>query len=284
MPPAASPGAAPVLSWFRADPEARFWTRPGRNTDVSSWLSGTIAVVGTIVVLGLALVASRVPALEWISGLFVARGVVPPFIVFLTLWSAVILLIKQRKLELQKRALSLAVLPQNSDFVLTHQTAAMALERIERLVDSPAHFILLNRLTLALSSLQNLGLVSEMVSMLKSQAEADEQQIATSYQLVQGFIWAIPILGFIGTVLGLSQAIQGFGGTLATSGDFQAVQDSLTVVVSGLATAFDTTLLGLVAAVLLQLVMTVLRRREARFLDDCSDYCQRHVIARLRLK
>lgn len=36
----------------------------------------------------------------------------------------------------------------------------------------------------------------------------------TSYALVQGFVWAIPVLGFIGTVVGLSQAIGGFTAVL----------------------------------------------------------------------
>ena len=29
----------------------------------------------------------------------------------------------------------------------------------------------------------------------------------TSYSVINSFVWAIPVLGFIGTVLGLSQAI-----------------------------------------------------------------------------
>jgi biopolymer transport protein ExbB/TolQ len=284
MPSASAPRAATVLSWHRQDPEARFRIRAGRNTDVNAWASGGLALAVTAAVLALAWVASSLPGAARLSALLLDRGAIPPIVLFLFVWAVIILLLKSAKLAVQRRALTLAVLPQDAGFTLTHQTASAALERIERLVDSPSQFILLNRLTFALSSLQNLGLVSEMVSMLQSQAEADEQQVATSYQLVQGFVWAIPIFGFIGTVLGLSDAIQGFGGTLATSGDFQAVQDSLTLVVAGLATAFDTTLIALVAAVFLQLAMTVLRRREARFLDDCNEYCQRHVIGRLRLK
>ena len=36
----------------------------------------------------------------------------------------------------------------------------------------------------------------------------------TSYSVINAFVWAIPVLGFIGTVLGLSQAIGQFGGVL----------------------------------------------------------------------
>jgi biopolymer transport protein ExbB/TolQ len=273
-----------VLSWHKQDPESRLGLRGGRYTEINTLFSAALGLAATVAFFALTWMLGKIPGGAFLSSLFWERGPIPLPIVFLFFWAVAILLLKSAKLSLQRKPLTLAVLPQDAGYVLTAQTASAALERVETLADSPAQFILLNRLKLALSNLQNLGLVSEMVAMLESQAEADEQQVATSYQLVQGFIWAIPVFGFIGTVLGLSQAIQGFGGTLAHSSDFQGVQDALTLVVSGLATAFDTTLIALLAAVALQLASTVLRRREARFLDDCKDYCQRYVIGRLRLK
>ena len=43
--------------------------------------------------------------------------------------------------------------------------------------------------------------------MLKSQSEIDATMVDSSYVLIKVFIWAIPILGFIGTVLGISEAV-----------------------------------------------------------------------------
>ena len=40
--------------------------------------------------------------------------------------------------------------------------------------------------------------------------------------MIKGLNWAIPVLGFIGTVLGLSIAIAKFGDVLANSGDVVA--------------------------------------------------------------
>ena len=51
----------------------------------------------------------------------------------------------------------------------------------------------------------------------------------------------------------------------------------------GLATAFETTLLALIAALLVQMAMTFQKKREEEFLDECTDYCQREVLGRLRL-
>ena len=46
-------------------------------------------------------------------------------------------------------------------------------------------------------------ITQETADMLKSQSEIDATMVDSSYVLIKVFIWAIPILGFIGTVLGI---------------------------------------------------------------------------------
>src|SRR5690606_7700157 len=101
--------------------------------------------------------------------------------------------------------------------------------------------------------------------------------------LLQGFVWAIPVLGFIGTVEGLSIAIAGFGSVLGATEDFEQVKDALRGVTAGLSVAFETTMQGLVAALVIQLVLTGIKKSEEEFLDACSEYCARHVVGRLRI-
>jgi biopolymer transport protein ExbB/TolQ len=276
-----------LLSWHRQDPEARLGLRAGRYTEVNTWFSCLLSLVATVVFFGglkLAHLGHIITDSNHLYRMFLGHWYISLPITFFFCWSAIILILKSSKLKLQRKALTLAVLPQDANYVLTAQTAAAALQRVETLADSPAQFVLLNRLKLALSNLQNLGLVSEMVAMLESQSEADEQHAANSYQLVAGFIWAMPVLGFIGTVWGLSLSINEFGQKLDQLNNTDAIQGALKGVVSGLSVSFDTTMMGLVAAVFLQLASTIMRRREARFLNDCKEYCQRYVIGRLRLK
>jgi biopolymer transport protein ExbB/TolQ len=122
-----------------------------------------------------------------------------------------------------------------------------------------------------------------VAAIIKIQAENDEAQMASSYALTQGFLWAIPVLGFIGTVQGLSQAIGAFATTLAAGGDMVALRGSLQNVTGGLATAFETTLVALVCALILQLLVSWLQTRESEFLDDCNDICHKNVAGKLRL-
>jgi hypothetical protein len=91
------------------------------------------------------------------------------------------------------------------------------------------------------------------------------------------------VLGFIGTVLGLSLAIGRFTQTLQAGGDLELIRASLQGVTGGLATAFESTLVALTFTLILQLVITFQQKREMAFLDECNDYCHSHIVAKLRL-
>jgi hypothetical protein len=58
-------------------------------------------------------------------------------------------------------------------------------------------------------------------------------------------VWFIPILGFIGTLIGLGAAISGFDEVLTGSKDFETMKLSLGSITNNLGYAFDTTLVSL---------------------------------------
>jgi biopolymer transport protein ExbB/TolQ len=158
------------------------------------------------------------------------------------------------------------------------------LDRVRSLVDDTRYFILLNRIDRALSNLHNIGGVSDVSTILKAQSENDENQVASSYAMIHAMIWAIPVLGFVGTVLGLSIAIQKFTGALTGTTDINQIKDHLKEVTAGLSTAFETTLVGLAFALLLHLLSDLVQQKETDFLDECNEYCQAHVISKLRVR
>ena len=211
------------------------------------------------------------------------RSSIPYYTVFLGCWVLVTLLIKLQKLHVQRKALELQLLPDDPGFVLTCATAKTILEKMNLQVASPKDFVLLDRISRALMNLKNLGNVSAVAECLHTQAQNDEEYLSGSYTILKGFIWAIPVLGFIGTVLGLSEAIGGFG-TVVKSGvdDPKELIAALGNVTGGLSTAFETTLIALVIALLCQLLMTMVISKEEHFLDDCSDYCHRCLISKIR--
>jgi MotA/TolQ/ExbB proton channel family len=115
--------------------------------------------------------------------------------------------------------------------------------------------------------------------MLESQSDIDSMRIGGSYTLVKAFFWAIPILGFIGTVIGLSQAIGGMD--LSHMEDVDAVMASLSEVTGGLGTAFDATLFGLALALLVNFVMNTMAKDEDDCLNEIDAFCNEVLLPRL---
>lgn len=207
----------------------------------------------------------------------------PYSIVFLTAWSLLILLFKALKLRAQKRALDVRIVPDDPMFTLSPHNVEHVLEGMFERVDRPRDFVLFNRIHLALSNLRNMKRVGDVGEVLESQANTDEAITESGYTIVRGLVWAVPVLGFIGTVIGLSVAIGEFGGVLSGSDSMETLRPALQRVTGGLGVAFETTLQGLLGALVVHLLLTFVRRAEEGFLDDCKEYCQRHIVSRLRL-
>ncbi len=271
--------ALPALAWHRSDIEQILYFSGGRFTRVNTLLSCLMGLMLSCLFYGAMLLAP-----QGLRSKFVDQGTIPYATVFLSGWSIAILFFKWQKLRMQRRCLLMSVVPVTPEFVLSPRSADQVIEQMGHLVDDPKQFVLMNRISIALANLKNLGRISDVDEILRSQAEADEAISESSYILLTGFLWAIPILGFIGTVLGLSIAIGEFGAVMASgNAGTDALLPALKRVTGGLAIAFDTTLIALVFALVIQLLMTFLKKAEQEFLDDCAEYCLRNVVNRLRL-
>jgi hypothetical protein len=110
--------------------------------------------------------------------------------------------------------------------------------------------------------------------LIRHQSDLEVDQAASSYRVVKLLIWAMPILGFIGTVLGISLAVGGFSQFLTTSVGIDQVQQvtaELGSVAGGLSFAFDTTLVGLVGGLVASVLSTGVQGREESVLTRMEE-------------
>lgn len=106
--------------------------------------------------------------------------------------------------------------------------------------------------------------------------------LETSYSVPRILVWAIPILGFIGTVVGISNAVSGFSGFLSDAADIEQIKQGIGTVTNGLAIGFDTTLLALCLSVLVMIPLVFAERFESRLLLAIDIYINDKVLTRLR--
>jgi hypothetical protein len=213
--------------------------------------------------------------------LFWDRGWVPFVLTLLLCWSIAILVLKWRKLVRQRESMLLDVLPTELSKEITVDSLDKFEEHVRGLPGEPGESFLINRVIRGLETFRVRQNAAETVTMMELQSAIDANTVASSYTIVKVFIWALPIMGFIGTVIGVSSAVASLGGSLESASDISAVKESLNAVFAGLGTAFDTTLLALVLSLIVKIPASALQKAEEDLVTWVDEYCNENLLKRL---
>jgi biopolymer transport protein ExbB/TolQ len=107
----------------------------------------------------------------------------------------------------------------------------------------------------------------KVLDALESETERFELALQSSFTLPRILTWCIPILGFLGTVIGIGSSVGQFDGLLGDVQDIDNLRRGLTQVTAGLGTAFDTTLLALSISLIVALPLAMVERQELQLLS-----------------
>jgi len=250
-------------------------------TAVSLPLTALMGLGATVVFLGMLFPFVKGGGQKGLADLFLARGWVPYALTFLMFWGFAILLLKFFKIRRQREAMHFDLLPHSVASEISQETVFDFEYHIKQLdLQSKGNF-LVSRILRGLTFFSHQRDHEKTTQMLVSQSEIDATTVESSYTLLKVFIWAVPILGFIGTVIGISDAVANFAGALAAAKDMSVLKDSLGSVTSGLGVAFDTTLLGLVISLLMMFPASIMQKQEEDLLNAVDSYCNEHFLQRL---
>jgi biopolymer transport protein ExbB/TolQ len=117
--------------------------------------------------------------------------------------------------------------------------------------------------------------IDQANQILNSSLDLYLHEIDLRYTMVRYVVWAIPALGFIGTVIGIALAL-----AYAGSVDLQD-PTLLAETTKRLAVAFNTTLLALAMSAVLVLIQHIVQAYEERSLNRAGQYCLDNLINRL---
>lgn len=243
--------------------------------NVNNWLALGYGLVAMVLAVGLLWLARN----NFIGQVFFTGGWVNYSEFVLFFWGLGILFLKYRKTMHQRAALLLDVLPRKLGDQINAANVDRFIDNLYRLPEGLRDSMMVNRIRKGLELFEARTNNGEVASMLESQSGVDANRIGGSYALLKVFLWAIPILGFIGTVLGLSFAMAGFGSTDLS--DMDALKGAVGSITSGLATAFNTTLLGLILSMVLIFPMSTMQKAEEDSLTDIDAFCNEQMLPRL---
>jgi biopolymer transport protein ExbB/TolQ len=116
--------------------------------------------------------------------------------------------------------------------------------------------------------------VQDAAEAVRDECEFETAALDTKLSMVRFTAWAIPAVGFVGTVRGIGAALQEAQG--AMGGDISGVT-------MGLGITFNATLTALVSCIIVMFWMHQLQQFQDRLVLDCRTYVDRQLLRKLRV-
>lgn len=174
----------------------------------------------------------------------------------------VALLTKLMDVTAQKSMMDLVQLGRVPQDGQTADDCGALLKTLDKLPPRVARGYLARRLRRLLVKVERKGVPLGLEEDLNYQSEVDAIQQQDSFALVRILIWATPMLGFLGTVIGITRAL----GDLDFTQMANSVEAGMEGLLSGLYVAFDTTALALTLSILLMFLQFLVDRLETHLL------------------
>jgi biopolymer transport protein ExbB/TolQ len=111
--------------------------------------------------------------------------------------------------------------------------------------------------------------VQDAANAVRERAELANDMLDSSLSLVRYIAWAIPAIGFIGTVRGIGEAL---------SFAEQAIHGDISPVTQNLGHAFNSTFVGLTMCIVLMFFLHVVQSRQESFIIETQTFCRDKLI------
>ena len=258
-----------------ADVQSLRGARP--STDANTFIMIAVGVLGTIIT-SVGVMPLKATKAAYLYGVINQRGPVQYLELLMSFMVCAMIFLKSRIVNRNLRVIASNPLPADLDL-----NDDQALQEFRDSLPKRPEFswsILLNRVDRAIALWLGSKDVGRVATWAQSESARDQSSSDSSYALSRVLMWAIPILGFIGTVQGLGAAVAGFG-VLGGSADVSAIKGAIGQVTVGLGVAFDTTLLALVLTTLLMFPLTSFQRKEEGLFGEMDNYLDDVFLARL---
>lgn len=255
--------------------------------NVNIWLAlGIGLAVAGVVLVGVYLIpgkedAEGVKQYPWIREFFWNRGFPQFASMIMAGWCIGILVLKILSIQRQRKAMMIQALPEHIDREVNVNNLKEFHDNLLNYPPKIRNSYMVNRIRKALEFFyvrQNNNEVNQMVTLM---SDVDANKVLGSYSVVKVFLWAIPIMGFIGTVVGIGSAIGGFKDVLDGAESVEAITQGLKPILGQMGMAFDTTLLALLLSIVLAFPAAGLQGQEEDIITNVDAYCNENLMSRL---
>lgn len=191
----------------------------------------------------------------------------------LMLWVMAIMGLKAQNVRAQRNLFSAPLVTVEEGRRVLPEDARKLARPLEALPEPERGFLLPRALRGALQRYGSTASVADVSNVVRDTCDTEADRLDSELSMVRYITWAIPSIGFIGTVRGIGTAL---------GNAHEAVQGNIAAVTASLGVAFNSTFIALLISIVIMFLMHQITLMQERMVGDVQDYCDFNLIRHLQ--
>jgi biopolymer transport protein ExbB/TolQ len=187
----------------------------------------------------------------------------------LMIWAMAIMGYKGRRAMKEQELLGRRLLDIPEGTSVLPEDAREYSRSLEALPEEEQDYLLPRTLISALQRFATTGSIQAVSDTIKESCEVESDRLDSEMSMVRYIAWAIPSIGFIGTVRGIGDAL---------GQAYKAVEGDISGVTISLGVAFNSTFVALVLSIIIMFCLHQLQLSQERLVLDCQRYADKRLL------
>lgn len=191
----------------------------------------------------------------------------------LALWAMSLMGYKALQTAKERRILQMELIPLNRGTSILPEDTREISRPIQALPEAEQHYLLPRTLLTALHRFRSTRNIQDVSNAVRAVSESESERLDSELSMIRYIAWAIPSIGFLGTVRGIGQAL---------GQAHQAVQGDIAGVTQALGVAFNSTFVALLISIVIMFLLHQVQLAQERLVLDSEEYCDARLIQHLQ--
>jgi biopolymer transport protein ExbB/TolQ len=193
----------------------------------------------------------------------------------LMLWAVAIMAYKSMAVVRQRALLHKGLITVGEGTSILPEDVHEYSRTIQALPDAVQDYLLPRALLTAMHRFGSTRNIQDVSIAVRTLCESESERLDSELSMVRYIAWAIPSIGFIGTVRGIGQAL---------GQAHKAIQGDIAVVTENLGVAFNSTFIALLLSIVLMFLLHQLQMAQERLVLDTQSYSDQYLIRHLQVR
>lgn len=183
---------------------------------------------------------------------------------------------KLKEIDRQELTYKMKLLPEDEHKVLSPDDLVNLKHKMIQIEQGHNRFFMTDLIKKACTKFRANQSIPEVLETVIRQSQLNYQAADSSQSLIRYLVWAIPSVGFVGTIIGIAGGIGSVKGKMSPE-----LIDKVTAL---LGVAFDTTLIALLLSIVLMYFIHTLEEKEEKLHNGIEQYVISNLVNRIFVK